>query len=630
MAEAADLAARPGGRTALSGRWRLYWLVLALGAALLASLPMLAGRDALGLFLGDTARRGDTTLRLAVATMRGQLARFERLPQLIAETALVRALAASPDDPDLVARTNAYFKHIAVLLGASDVYYMDLSGTTRAASNHDTATSFVGGNFAFRPYFYDAAADGQGRFFALGTTSRKRGYYFGAPVSEGGRILGVIAFKVDLDAIEETWRGGDDEIIVTDPEGIIFLASRAEWLFAGIFPLTEERLAQSAATRRYADATLRALPLAETPLRGGHRLAKVTEAGTGAREFLLLSEAMPDVGWTVSVLLDTASARRQLLTALILALLVAGLGSMGLAVMGQRRARLRERLQMQTEAQAELERRVVERTSELANVNVRLEAEIGERTAAEHDLRKAQADLVQASKLAALGQMSAALSHEFNQPLAAARNYADNALTLIDRARVGEARDNIGRILALVDRMTSISKHLRSFARKPGQELVAVNLAEVVAAAQEIAALRLQDTRAELIVDLPADLPQVVGGPVRLQQVLVNLLSNAADAVEAGADRRIELSARASAKGVRLSLRDHGPGVPAGLRERIFDPFFSTKVVGKGLGLGLSISYNIIKDFGGDLKVFNAPGGGALFCLDLRAVAEASGGQAKA
>jgi len=618
MAEAIDHAGRPTAHTALRRRG-LGWLALVLAFALLAALPWVGGRDVLGLFMGDTARRGDTTLRLAVATMRGQLARFERLPQLVAETALVRALAAAPDDAAIVASANAYFKHVGAVIGASDIYYMGLDGTTRAASNYDTETSFVGGNFAFRPYFYEAAAGGQGRFFALGTTSRKRGYYFGAPVVDGERVLGVVALKVDLDAIEETWRGGDDEIIVTDPDGIIFLSSRAEWLFSAIAPLTPERRAQSAATRRYADATLRELPMAEAELRGGHRLAAVAEAGAEAREFLRLSEAMPDAGWTVSVLLDTSSARRQRLTALMLVVLAVALGSMALAVMVQRRARLRERLQMQTEAQAELERRVVARTSELASVNVRLEAEIGERKAAEQDLHKAQADLVQASKLAALGQMSAALSHEFNQPLAAARNYADNALTLIDRARISDARDNIGRILDLVDRMTSISKHLRSFARKPGQELVAVNLAEVVAASREIVGPRLRDVGAALIVDLPADLPLVVGGPVRLQQVLVNLISNAADAIEGHADRRIELAAHASAKGLRLTLRDHGPGVPASQRERIFDPFFSTKVVGKGLGLGLSISYNIIKDFGGDLRVADAPGGGALFIIDLRA-----------
>jgi two-component system C4-dicarboxylate transport sensor histidine kinase DctB len=143
-------------------------------------------------------------------------------------------------------------------------------------------------------------------------------------------------------------------------------------------------------------------------------------------------------------------------------------------------------------------------------------------------------------------------------------------------------------------------------------------LPEVVAAAAEIAGPRLRAADATLEIDLAPDLPPVVGGPVRLEQVLVNVITNAADAVDGLPDRRILLAAQATPEGARITLRDHGPGVPPALRERIFDPFFSTKEVGKGLGLGLSISYNIVKDFGGDLAVMDAPGGGALFVIDLR------------
>ncbi|MDP2086111.1 MAG: ATP-binding protein [Gemmobacter sp.] len=597
-------------------------LRLAATAAVLVIVLGLAGvashRQALDVFLDDTARRGDTTLRLAVATLQGQLQRFERLPSLIAEYDLIRELATFPEDPALVARSNHYLRDIARLLGASDIYLMDLTGTTRAASNFDTATSFVGGNFAFRPYFRDAVATGDGRFFALGTTSLKRGYYFGAPVRQGDAVLGVVVFKVDLDAIEDTWRGGDDEIIVTDPEGIVFLSSTDAWLFRPLAPLTSEQLGRTLATRRYADAALDGDALIRAEDETGQRRVRLI-TGDAPRRFLRLTEPMPAAGWSVSALLDTAAAERQALTVALAVVLALGLGSMAVAVVVMRRTRLRERLVMQQAARDELERRVVERTAELAAVNERLEAEVAERTAAEANLRQAQADLVQAGKMAALGQMSAALSHEFNQPLAAARNYADNALVLIDRNRLAEARGNIGRILSLIDRLAAISRHLRSFARTPNHNLGAVDLAEVVAAAEEIAGLRLRAAGAELTIRIDPDLPQVIAGPVRLQQVLVNIISNAADAVEGRPDRRILLRAEAlGTDSVRVTIRDHGPGVAPGLTERIFDPFFSTKGVGKGLGLGLSISYNIIKDFGGDLHFLNAADGGAEFCIDLR------------
>jgi two-component system, NtrC family, C4-dicarboxylate transport sensor histidine kinase DctB len=593
----------------------------AVGLALLLALVMagvLAHRQALGVFLDDTARRGDTTLRLAVATLQGQLARFERLPGLLARDALLRAMARNPHNPALIAAVNAQLKSVAAAIGASDLYYMDASGMTRAASNHDLETSFVGGNFAFRPYFLDAMEGGEGRFFALGTTSRKRGYYFGAPVIDRGVVLGVMVLKVDLDEIENTWRGGDDAIVVTDPEGIVFLSSRPDWLFSGMEPLDAARLARTAETRRYADAILRPLPVRGIVDRAGHRVLVMGETG-GDRHWLKRVEPMPAADWSVTVMADTAPAERQALTVAVAVVLGLGLAAAGGLLLWQRRIRLRDRLAMQAAAQAELEIRVTERTAELAAARDRLQAEVAERIAAETSLRQAQDSLVQAGKLAALGQMSAALSHEFNQPLAAARNYAENAQVLIERDRVADARGNIERILGLIDRMAAISRHLRAFARKPGQKLGSVDLAETVAAALEIAGPRLRAAGATVKVDLPAHLPAVQAGPVRLQQVLVNLLTNAADAVEDAANRTLVIGAEPTPTGARLWLRDHGPGLAPGVAERVFDPFFSTKGPGKGLGLGLSISYNIVKDFGGDLTAGNAPDGGAVFTLDLPA-----------
>jgi len=608
-----------------NGRWQFGLAVLAVAALLFVAL--LVNQQSLRSNLDDTARQAQNTLQLASTSLRGHMTRFERLPPLLADQPLVRALAARPDDPALVAQTNTFLADVALQLGASDIYLMDPQGTTRAASNHATDTSFVGGNFAFRPYFSDAIAGGEGRFFALGTTSRKRGYYFGAPVRDGGTILGVLVVKVDLDTLEETWANSDYGLIVTDPEGVVFLSSHDDWLFAATAPLTPQQQQVLTETRRYHDTPLGRFPQTGARDLDGHRLITLTEAGQ-SRDYLMLSEPMPDAGWTIAVLLDTAPAQRQATVQSIVAVLALGSLGMAIAVLLQRRARLHDRTRMQQAAQAELEQRVQERTAALALLNQTLNAEVGERRLAEQNLRQAQTDLIQAAKLAALGQMSAALSHEFNQPLGALRNYAENAQVLLDRDRLPEVRDNIGRILAMVDRMSAIGRHLRSFARKPGQKLVPVDLAEVVEAAQEIAALRLRAAQAELIVDLPAHLPPVTAGPVRLQQVLVNLIGNAADAVEGQADKVIRLSARATTTGVRLSVTDNGPGVPPALAERIFDPFFSTKTVGKGLGLGLSISYNIIRDFGGSLSLDTAADGGAAFHIDLRLAQAAVAGRA--
>ena len=566
-------------------------------------------------YMDEASLQAGTALRLAVAALGGHLSRYEPLPALIADHDDIEALLQAPGDPALRRTANDYLKEINGLLESSEIYVMTPDGNTIAASNSEMPGTFVGQNFLYRPYFQNAITGQQARFYALGTTSLKRGYYFASPVEVSGEILGVIVFKVDIESIEASWRGGEYKIFVADPEGIIFMTGSPEWLYNGILPLDAPRLARTQASRRYAEAELIPLPVTESVYYGQH-LMQVAGEGT-TREYLRLSHYMPEADWTVNVLLDTASVRTQARTALIAILLFICLAGLGLAVLWQRRARVVERMRLQEEARNELERRVEERTADLARVNEQIELEIAERRLTEQELRKTQADLIQAGKLAGLGQMSAALSHEFNQPLAAAKTYADSAGLLIDRGRVPEAQDNVRRISALIDRMASISRHLRNFARKPNEKLGPVPLADVIADTLEIVAPRLKAADAVLVVDLEAQGLAVQAGPVRLQQVLVNIISNAADAVEGLDNRKILLTARRVEDRVVVSVRDHGPGVPAAIAERIFDPFFTTKGVGKGLGLGLSISYNIIKDFGGNLAVENHPEGGAVFSVVL-------------
>jgi two-component system C4-dicarboxylate transport sensor histidine kinase DctB len=549
----------------------------------------------------EASLQANSALRLATSALAGHLSRYETLPALIADHEDMKELVSDPGNPGLRQAANLYLKEINTLLESSDIYVMTMDGNTIAASNFDREASFVGENFIYRPYFYEAAQGKQARFYALGTTSAKRGYYFSSPIVVDGTVRGVIAFKVDIEGIETSWRGGEYKILVHDPEGIIFMTGNPEWLYASVLPLTPERLERTSASRRYSDAILRELPIRRSVV-DDHVLMTVSQ-GTGTREYLVLEQYMPDADWTVKVLFDTGTIHAQARTMLVAILLSLCLLGLGLAVVIQRRARLQERMHMQIEAQAELERRVEERTADLARVNLQL--------------RQTQADLIQAGKLAGLGQMSAALSHEFNQPLAAAKTYADSATMLIDRDRIPEARDNLGRISNLIDRMASISRHLRNFARKPNEKLGPISIEEVVKETLEIVSARLATADATLDLEFQPDLPLVQGGSVRLQQVLVNIITNACDAVEGLGDRRIELSARREQGQVVIEIADRGPGVPPAIMERIFDPFFTTKGVGKGLGLGLSISYNIIKDFGGSLTVGQREGGGALFRIEL-------------
>ncbi|MGQ3674044.1 sensor histidine kinase [Xanthobacter sp. TB0139] len=598
---------------ALRSRWGLLAFVFLICTTLVLTL----GRDHLTrAALEETAVRGENTLRLAVSGLRGELAQFERLPRFLAQQDILADAVRPGASEQVLSTANHYLQEVNALLGSSDLYVIRPDGHTVAASNYDLSTSFIGHNFTYRPYFTDALAGGEGRFFALGTTSRKRGFYFGAPILRQGRTLGVLVLKMDIDALEDSWRTAEYEIIVTDPEGIIFMASRQAWQFKTLAPLTDEMRARVSATRRYDMNPLPALPLTQDGIFESSPLLRL-KLPQGSREFMMVSEAMPSAGWTVSMLMDTASAHTLARTGTLAALLAVALTTLGLAIVLQRRARLHERMEMQREAQMQLEKRVDERTQELAGLNTRLQAEVAERRATEMELRRTQSRLVQSGKLMALGQMSAALSHEFNQPLGALRNFADNALAYIDRGRFPEARDNISRILNLADRMKDISRTLRNFARKADQKLCTVTVQTVWAEALEVIAWRLRGTQVQIEDELGPVPLHVKADAVRLQQVLVNLVSNAIDVLGAHVAGRVRISAETRDGKVILRVADNGPGVPPGMRERIFDPFFTSKGVGRGLGLGLSISYNIIKDFGGELRVTETPGGGAMFEMEL-------------
>ena len=566
--------------------------------------------------------RGKNTLQLTVEGLKGTLQRYEPLPSLIAERPEIVALLRSPLDSKLLREVNEDLRLAAFRLKASDVYVMDVFGLTLAASNYKKDLSFVGRNFAYRPYFTQALDGGTGRFFALGTTSGERGYFFAAPIEENERVLGVVAVKFTVDGFEEAWRNADHQIVVSDLKGVVFMASRTDWHFRTLRPLTSTVQAEIRANRQYPADRLKPLKNSVEPLDGDFNLITIEENDTRMR-YVSTSADISDAGWTVKILVPTTRARTQTIATLLILVLGMMLIGLALAFYVQRRARLLEHLEAQQLAQEQLESRVAERTADLNRSNAQLLEEISERKTAETRLRKTQTELVQAGKLAALGQMSAALSHEFNQPLAAVKSYADNAVKLLDIGRTGETRENISRISEMADRMAAISKHLRNFARRPMEKVRPVPLVQIVNDAIALLQPRLRNTQVCVDFTPPDHDIWVMGGHIRLQQVIVNLITNALDVMKERSDGVVEVMIEEHENRCFLRVRDHGPGVPEDGLTKVFDPFFTTKQPGEGMGLGLSISFNIIKDFDGHLRVRNHAGGGAVFEVDLeRAVTD--------
>ncbi len=589
----------------------------ALGIALFVALFWGSYHSALRIFLGETAARGHTVLALQAENLVGWLDRYRALPRIYAESTAVRSLLQEPDDGALLHRVNHRLSLWNIASGASDTYLMQRDGNTLAASNWADPVSFVGQNFSYRPYYREAIEGRLGRFFALGTTSARRGYYFSYPVVVEGSILGALVVKVGVEDLERELHASPYRIFVTNGDGVVLLAGDPGWRLKLLAPLSEAAKARILETRQF---DLQEVALLDQPLGGavpeGGRQVTIEE-GEAAGSYLQLARALPSEGWTLNLLLPTLSASAQAFNSALA--VVFGLLALGLvvALLWQRRRRLVERLRVREEARATLARTVAERTADLSHANLLLEEEVRERKLAEEELRRAQRELVQAAKLAALGQMSAAMSHEFNQPITAIRSFADNAAAFLARGQEEQTKGNLEQIVRLTDRMAELSRHLRSFARRPQGSIRPVSLAAVIKESLALLGGQIEKAGVELEVGLPEGPLWVMGGHVRLQQVVVNLLTNALDASRDCARPQIRLSVREAGGQMILEVEDRGAGLCEADQDRIFDPFFTTKEVGKGLGLGLSISFNIVKDFDGTLRAANREGGGACFSVVL-------------
>ena len=596
---------------------RRYLLMAVAAMALIAGLWQIGiwSREIALQKLDDTSRQ---ELHRYVQHLQGQLEKYEILPGILATNKRLVNLLQNPGDRERIEALNRYLETVNELAGTSDTYLMDVDGLTIAASNWASERPFVGRNFSYRPYFQEALKGNLGRYFALGTTSNRRGYYFAYPVRWESRILGAVVIKIDMSAFEASWSGSDSILLVTDPDGVIFITSEQSWRFRTLDPLAPEVLQRIRASRRYGEETLTHLPISTLEVRGDR--SRIVHVGEGVGErYLVRKSEMPQAGWRVHILAHLDAVGREVLQVVMLSGLLL-LATLLLIYHWLHRLRsARERARYERQAKSLLELRVREQTKDITEANVRLMQEIEQHRQTHTQLQRTQNELIQSAKLAVIGQMSTGISHELNQPLAAIRSYADNARALFQHNRIEDVDWNLTQISELTERMAQISSQLKQFARKTAGRKTPVSVAAVVADTLRLLASRIKKTRIDW--QPPAEPLHVAANMVQLEQVLVNLVGNALQAVEQVADPHIEIEAYSlpAERRVAVEIRDNGEGIPEHLIERIFDPFFTTKREGQGLGLGLSISLRIIEAMGGWLSAANRPGGGALFTIVLEA-----------
>ena len=601
-------------------RKNTFWIIGL--AALVVVVVGVAWTIADRVAIRDLERRGRAALLLRSEALSGWLGRFQPLASVYARDPDIVDLLSDELDEASLAHVNARLVEWNSVTGAADTYLLDANGVAVAASNWDEAWSFVGNDYSFRPYFQQARDGRLGRYFALGTQSGKRGYYFAYPVREDDVLLGAMVVKASVDLVEQDLRSSRDEVFVSDASGVIVLAGHPQWRLKSLGALPAATRQAIAKQRQFGPDPL--APVAfdgVTPVtKPLGRFVDVSPDRSSARaqEMMHLTRPMTVENWTLHLLTPTREARGEARASAALAGAVALILLLTAFIGVQRRRRLLDRMRDREAENERMELTVQERTVDLRESNARLAQEVEERRAAEDRLRATQHELIQAAKLAALGQMSTSLSHEFNQPLAAIRAYADNAVAFMTLGRKEDVVDNLGRISKLTQRMAELSRNLTSFARKPKDSIGPTEFGPVLAQSIELLQARLERGGVDVATPRRID-AWVIGGPNRLQQVLINVIGNAIDACVDASAPKIAIAVREDRDIVEIAISDNGPGVPTDLRESVFDPFFTTKDAGDGLGLGLSISYNIVRDFGGVIEIDRSDLGGACFRIRLRA-----------
>ena len=581
--------------------------------------------------LGQVRSNADHRLDLFASAVEGMLNRLEHVPATIQLNRDVVALLRPRSGPVSTDAVNSFLQRLNQQLGSLAVYVIDERGRVVAASNASEPGSFVGEDLSFRPYFIEALSGQVGRHFAIGNTSKQPGYYLANPIRDGERVIGVAVIKISLRPLAQAWGMLGVPAFIADDNNVIILSSQAEWLYQILGEPDLDKLVDFQIRQLYVDRRPQRFGASEQLLQAhqdaGADGVLLTGQPLGARlgrQVLAQAQELPKMRWRLWVFTDVDQAGRHAFTVGVLSAIAAAFVALLWLAIEQRQRIVRDKLaarHMLEQANAELESKVARRTSALAQTNERLRREVTERVQAELTLREAQDELVQAAKLAVVGQMSAGITHEITQPLGAIRTLAGNSQAFLARDDLDTVRSNLGLITRLADQMGEIVQSLKGFARKAPPQPQTTDLAQAVHNALLLFMARIRADDVTLVNDCQEGLAQAWCEPNRLEQVIVNLIGNALDAMR-GQPRRVLrlhtlLIEQDGVNRVQLMVDDTGSGLTPELHGRLFAPFFTTKPHGHGLGLGLAISRDIIRSFQGDLRADNHAGGGARFTIEL-------------
>jgi two-component system C4-dicarboxylate transport sensor histidine kinase DctB len=574
-----DDTARPSETDETQGiPWRVK-LVVALLVLVAIGVVFVTNRWLSERFTETTRNRAELRLALYSGNMVSELQRTSVVPLLLADDpALLDALESQN-----FSSTSQKLIGVQAEIGVASIMLIDADGRTVAATNRN----LLGTNHRNSAYFVEAQRTKDTVFTAQARDGGSFEFTYSRALAIEGKPAGVIVVAVDLMKYERAWAGLQDAVLVTDSAGIVILATEPRW--RGL-PLDEAMAARDvpSALDRALQATA---DWAQSP----------PDAYVRGEAVMKTEARVPFRGWKMVTFTAYDSVRERVNGILALEI-------MGFAILMaitfyvlSRRAWSRS-MSFQRES------------AELRLLNARLQREIAEREKVQKDLEVAELTLAQSSKLAALGEMSAAVSHELNQPLAAMKTYLAGARLLLQRKRPEEALSSFQRIDDLIERMGAITRQLKSYARKGGEAFEPVDLRSALSGALSMMEPQLKLRVVKITRTLPRVPVMVMADRIRLEQVIINLLRNALDATKDTSQPQIDLLL-SQGEVAMLAVRDNGHGITD--LENLFEPFYTTKKPGEGVGLGLAISSGIVSELGGRLTARNAEGGGAVFEMQL-------------
>ena len=529
-------------------------------------------------FTENLRTQAQTRASLYAGNIKSTLQKHSVVPFLLAQDVTLSSALQSDD----YSSTSQRLIEISEEIGAASVFLLDITGRVVATSDRRQIGKF----FRNEPYFINALRNPGTVFSTTSTEQNTYRFFFSQKLRSGPKSIGTVVVEVDLRSQEALWRQLGLLVALVNSQGEVQLSSVRQWRRAQLQDLLDTS-STSSTSRRVLDA-LQQTPLNDFVFIDGERLF-AAENPVNFR------------GWKINYFASTQNVAARVNAILALQIMVmAIIAALLFFYLSRRRARESDRLSAES--------------AELRALNTRLSAEVEQRQRAERNLQSAEQNLEQASKLAALGQMSAAVSHELNQPLAAMRTYLAGARLLVSRDRLNEAKTSFQRIDDLIARMGVITNQLKSYARKSNDSASRIDLCDCVNSAMAMMAPQLGKQTVRIVQNLPDTPVQTIGDAVRVEQIIINLLRNAMDALKDIPEPRIEITV--SANGLaRITVQDNGPGFDD--PEALFEPFYTTKAPGEGVGLGLAISAGIASEMGGRLMAQNATPLGAIFTLEL-------------